>query len=370
MSRETAEQGLSFLFRNAVRGGKDRVDILLFGGEPLLVPEIVEHILKTGYEMQKKYGVKFCANLITNATLLEESTELMLYRWASRLPSFTCQLSIDGTQESQDLYRVYPDGRGSFASVEKNVEAFLHIFGTKINLHGCVNKKTLPRLYENYRYFADVWKAPSIWFMPVHTEQWEESDVDEYDVQLGLIFRDLKKKGTMSLYSPIQKLLSVRPGCEKLGEKGCGAGNGFCTITGNGELYPCHNIYFNDPSHSTLCGNVWDGVTRPEVLKPFTQYTLETNGCAGCENTACYRCIADNWVYNGDITKQVGKPIRCKMSAVERKYQLQAREYADKNLREKRQDNPVSAEVEKLKENVTKLTRILYDGLGGSGDGA
>lgn len=333
MSEAVAVRGMEWLFENALKSGADRVSVILFGGEPLLLPEICDTILAHGAEFSRWTGIRFEPSIITNATVLTERAAEMLQTAAEMIPSFHCQLSIDGAEKSQNLYRVFPDGRGSFEAVQGNVERFRQIFGRRLNIHGCINKMTMPMLFENYRYVAEQWKPGSIWFMPVHTEQWSEWDISLYDEQLGRVFEhQTQKLGTVSYFAPMNKLLTCRPGREAHHAKTCGAGVSFCSVTGDGSLYPCHNIYFNDPSRSMRFGDVFRGVLENEKLMPFEWYTYQSLGCEGCKNTACYRCIADNWVHNGDITKQVGKPMRCLLSCVERKWQEKAREYAGKHF--------------------------------------
>lgn len=329
MQPEVIERGIEWLFENAIASNKNSISIILFGGEPLLRPELCAELLEAGYQKQLKTGIKFNANLITNGTHMNTDIEYILLKYAAKLEGFTCQLSVDGNKEAHDLYRVYPSGKGSFDVIDKNFSTYKYIFKNRLSVHGCVNKNTLPLLFNSYKYFADTWGMKHIWFMPVHTEEWDESDVAEYDKQLGLIFDDMVAKKNMSIYAPIDKCLG---GLGQHHEKTCGAGTSFLSITGNGDLYPCHNIYFNNPEHDQVCGNVFDGITNNDILKPYHEYTYKSLGCEGCENTKCYRCIADNYVHNGDITKQVGMPHRCAMSSVERKYQIKAREFAEKHF--------------------------------------
>ena len=54
---------------------------------------------------------------------------------------------------------------------------------------------------------------------------------------------------------------------------GCGSGTEYMAVTPWGDLYPCHQ-FVGDEKY--LMGNVWDGVTRPELRDEFTL----GNGCA------------------------------------------------------------------------------------------
>jgi radical SAM protein with 4Fe4S-binding SPASM domain len=226
------------------------------------------------------------------------------------------------------MYRVTRNGSPSWPIVEKNILRFKEIFRGNTTIHGCVNKKTLPFLYENFKYYFNLGFF-TIWYMPVHTEDWTVEDVDIYDNQLSLIFDHMIKNNTVSAFAPINKGLS---GNCKHSEKPCGAGNDFVSVTPRGDIWPCHNIYFNDKEQTMKIGNVLTGIEDRKCLDEFTNYTYRDLGCEGCKNTSCYRCVADNWVVNHDITKQVGKPVRCMFSAVEKKWQDIAYEYAKKHF--------------------------------------
>lgn len=356
MTVEAAQTGMKWLYDNAVASGAKQVSVILFGGEPLLNVARCVDILETGLSLERLHGIPFKANLITNGTVMNRDVEFFLYKYAAKMPGFTVQLSIDGTQEAHDLYRVNRRGEGSFDAAWVNVDTYMTAFKNRLSVHGCVNKQTLPMLFDSYFTMAER-GFQRIWYMPVHTEDWTMDDVQEYDRQLGMIFDDMCKRKQMSIYSPIDKCLS---GDRPQPEKTCGAGCTFATITPSGGIWPCHNIYFNDPERTQRVGNVLTGEFLADVLKPYEAYSTKTLGCGDCDNTACYRCIADNWAVNDDINAQVGKPMRCAMSSVERRYQLAAKEYADKhfvpqNLTEAAARRTLLKDVAELKRSMAML---------------
>ena len=361
MTRKTISHGLEWLFENAKEAGTDHVDIMLFGGEPLLRPDLCGHLLQTGYELQTENNIQFRPNLITNGTLWNWDIEHLLYKYKLLLPGYSAQLSIDGVGPVHDMNRVYPDGHGSYADIEENIGRYLKIFKGSLCVHGVVSRETMPHLFESYKAFADM-GVPNIWFMPLHTEVWTEADVALYDAQMQLIYDDMISRNTVSIYAPINKCLS---GDRKLGPKTCGAGNSFFTITPAGDLWPCHNVYFNDPEGKQKCGNIWDRELDEAVLKPYREYDINTMGCGDCENSMCYRCIADNLVHNGDLNAQVGKPMRCLLSGVERKYQKMAKEYADshfvpQNLTEARVRQKLVEDVGEIKAALSLLMQKFF----------
>ncbi len=343
MSEEVAAKCIDFLFEQAnqkqMKENK-HVNVTLFGGEPLLRPALCDFIINYGVKKRAETGIQFTAGVITNGTVMNDRIELLIRRWRNKV-NFSIQVSIDGCREAQDLYRVHKDGSSSFNEVAKNIPVFNDI-DMKYCLHGCLNKRTLPLLFESYKYFVEEFgHNTEIWFMPVHSEEWDEKDVEIYDGQLKQIFEyETVVLKTVSSFIPIDKLLG---GCKCHPDRTCGAGTNYVSFTGNGDIYPCHNFYFSKDASPDLedykLGNVFDAnpLANTAVLDKFFHCCVQNTECRDCQNVACYRCLADNWRYGGDINNQIGKTTkRCEMSAVEYKWQQKALEWAKKNAEGKK----------------------------------
>lgn len=327
MTKETAEQSLQFLSNNALINGDRSFDVMFFGGEPLLNVEVLEYVFRRGLEIAEEKNLEFFTSIVTNATIYTEEIETIFKKYGKRT-NFHIQLSVDGVKEVHDKYRVTKTGVGSFDMIEKNIPKFLALrdFDIGVTIHGCSNKESLPRLFENYLFFREQWGFERIWFMPIHSEDWETSDVPIYAEQLNkiadYILEKAKETGDIKeveFYAPIDKCLENygRPNSP------CGAGKNFVTVVANGDLYPCHQFYFNDPDKHTAIGNVWKGIVedRREI---YTNYDANDLSCLknnpNCEAVGCYICIADNYNVNGSILSTVTGP-RCAMSKVEKNVQ-------------------------------------------------
>ena len=328
MTKEVAEQGLQYLSDNALKNGQREFSVMFFGGEPLLNVDVLEYTFQRGLEIAREKGLYFSASIVTNATIFNKRIENIFKKYG-RDTNFNIQLSVDGVKEVHDKFRVTKTGKGSFDIIEKNIPKFLNLldFGIGVSIHGCSNKETLPMLFENYKFFREVWGFEHIWFMPIHSEDWETKDVAVYDEQLtkiaDYILDRVKRENNadeVMNYAPLDKCLynQGRPNAP------CGAGKNFVTITANGELYPCHQFYFNDPDKHTIIGDVWKGIDE-ETRAIYVGYDMDDLSClkkcnSSCEATGCYICIADNYNINGSITSTVVGP-RCAMSKVEKKIQ-------------------------------------------------
>lgn len=322
MSKEVAKKGLDYLCRNANIMKVDSFSVMLFGGEPMLNPDVIEFIFKYGLELANKHGKRFDASIITNGTIMNDRLKDIFMKYKHQV-NLSCQISIDGKKESQDLYRVNKNGMGSFDMIEKNLPIFKEIFEDRygsLSVHGCINKKTMPKLYENYKFLHDDWGFTKIWFMPIHDEAWDEDDVREYEKQLGLIYDNIinaidveKSIAEIDNYAPLDRCFKT-----EFPSHPCSAGRTFISINVDGDIYPCHQFYFNDLQHTTKLGNVNDGIDdmKRKVFLDYSQKDL----CTSCDCINCYRCIAENFYINGSMVSQI-KGVRCELSKLERDFQ-------------------------------------------------
>lgn len=335
MTKETARKGLYFLCNNALKNGDKEFHAMLFGGEPLLNLEVVEEVFRYGLELAEKNNLNFTTSMVTNATILTTDVKRILNTYKNKA-NLSVQLSVDGIKEIHDKYRVTKNGKGSFDIIEKNIPEWKALFADNIDrlsVHGCSNHDTLPYLFENYIFFREEWDIPRIWFMPIHSETWDENDLKVYEDQLNKIadyvLERSKKEGNYQEvinYAPIDRCLSP----DRFSSAPCGAGKNFISITANGDLFPCHQIYFNDPEKITKIGTLDTGIDEAK-RSLFLHYDNNDLSCAKldptCDAYHCYRCIAENFQQNGSILSVVDcGGVRCKMSKIERKIQIRVKE--------------------------------------------
>lgn len=295
----------------------DNYHLMMFGGEPFLNFKLMKQM--TDYALSLK--VPFSVNIITNATIMTQEIK----DWLSNTDfNLSVQLSVDGPKHIHDAYRVDKRGHGSFDRIEKNLPDFVEALETNpnghLNVHGCLNADTIGKAYEIYSFFKHEWKTPWIWLMPIHGETWEHKHVGVYHEELkkiaAEIIDDVKRTGDISLlkhYAPIDKIMNFPKGHSKP----CGAGDSFVTITANGEIWPCHEFYYNDPEQIMSFGDIFNGVNS-ERMRVFQEYEHSDLGCdTDCNVYNCYRCIADNYRKNGSMFATI-RGARCLMSIAER----------------------------------------------------
>lgn len=325
MSPEVMKRSLEFLCEGAIESNVPSFGISLFGGEPTLNPAVCAQALDQGIYLGQKYNKRFEAGMITNSVILP-SVLASAIREKGTAAHFNVQLSVDGLAEDQDAQRVFADGSGSFATVRKTIDQWLDVMRDlpdALSLHGCLTPATVGHLYNIWRYYRDEVGIKRLWFIPIPELMWKPEHVKMYHEQVGLIYEDILHRvrsshstSEVDAYAPLDRCLREwsRPG------KACKAGYGYGTITSTGDLYPCHQIYYNDPTHDTRMGDIWKGVD-PDVERIFKESDQADLGCsADCDAVHCYRCLAANWVYHGSMFSQM-KGLYCLMMRSDAEYQ-------------------------------------------------
>ncbi len=120
MSKEHQERLLRFVEKYMQREELSSLNVIWFGGEPLLVPHIVEELTQGFRQIFDKLGLnfetKYKANIVTNGSLLTEKIRNKLQEW--RVTNI--QITIDGSEKVHNLRRPFRGGKPSFDIVWKN----------------------------------------------------------------------------------------------------------------------------------------------------------------------------------------------------------------------------------------------------------
>lgn len=305
MTQTVAEAALQFLFNSG-----DSVAVTLFGGEPMLNPEICDFVLRRGIQLAKERGVDFNSDIITNATVLPEKFEEIMRELLQVMPIIT-QLSVDGIPDVQDMNRVRPDGAGSWSMCAPIIERWKDIYKDYpdgLNIHGCLTVDTMPFLWDSYQFFRNDLGIKNVWFLPVCEEEWEQEHIEMYRSQMELIYQDVveRMRATKSIeeaktVSPLDR--SLNP-CNTVEALPCAAGVNYGSVTAKGDFYPCHQFYYSPNGEQTKLGNVFDGIdeSKARLYRHYDGGDLcDVNEC---DHGYCFRCIAVNWTRRETILSQ------------------------------------------------------------------
>jgi len=320
MTFQVAKDAIDFFLEyHADFFDKDYIILDFIGGEPLLeidlIDEIVDYFKYVTFKKNHPWFSGYKINIATNGLLY--SSPKVQHFIAKNKENLSIGISIDGMKEKHDLQRVYPDGRGSYEDVEKNVRLWVKQFphaSTKVTVG-----------HDDLKYVKDsiihLWNL-GIRDVPanvVFEDVWEEGDDQIWQEQLFsladyILENHLWDRVNTSLF---YEQLGFRQGEDEINKNFCGTGKSFA-IDAEGNLYPCVRYldYSLNEKKAISFGNIYTGVDE-EKLRPFRILTTKNQSpkeCLECPvSTGCSYCQAHNYDASEMDTNFERAKANCKM---------------------------------------------------------
>ena len=236
------------------------------GGEPFLREDMLE-ILEYCHQM----GIVTC--LSTNGTLVDDSLAQRL----AQMEQLYIQVSIDGaTAETNDIIR----GKGNFQRAIKGIENLNKYKFPNLSLNTVVTRINFKDIYEIYRMgkFYNA-KTRLSRFRPSGAAKrvWKKYQLTQEQI--------LELSQYLSRYKDVltgDSFFSITADDRKdLGLNMCGAAKMTCSVTPDGNVYPCAflqepDFYAGNVMEQSL-GNIWH---QSIVFNSFRD--LEVKSCEAC----------------------------------------------------------------------------------------
>ncbi len=288
MSLETGKKALDFLVENS--STRRNLEVDFFGGEPLLNWEVCKELVKYGRELEKTHNKNFRFTLTTNGVLVDDEVIDFCNEEMGNVV-----LSLDGRREVHDRLRKTPIGSGSYDLIVDKFRKFAdargqqdyYMRGTYTHFNTDFSKDLI--------HMADLgFKELSV--EPVvcsPDEPWalKESDLpvlkEQYEILANEMLKRYRKGNGFTFY---HYMIDLDGGpCIVKRVSGCGVGTEYMAVTPSGDLFPCHQFVGDD---NFKLGNIYDGVTNPEVLKQFKK-------CNVYSHKECKDCFAKLYCSGG-----------------------------------------------------------------------
>jgi uncharacterized protein len=307
-----------FNLLNSLKRNTNNVILNFHGGEVLakyqILDELMLYFLSKIYTNNNNYVSGFRFNLSTNGTLLEnQDIKNFLTKWKNLL---NIGISIDGTPESHDLNRRYPNNTGSWKDIEKSfywLKNTFNITTTKSTL----NKKSIPHIFSSLVYLHEKLGLTEINQNFIQEEmQLNEEDYYFIDKQLSLCtnycleHKDLK-------YSMLFNSLNKKPTT-------CGIDCGFILSTDN-KIYPCIRALdiSQDGSNSLHVGEIIDNKvvlnsSKIGTIKAIQLSDMFDSECLMCKVLGnCQACVANSYKLNDNFKHH---KFNCKIMKIQYKW--------------------------------------------------
>lgn len=301
MSVQVGKDTIDYLLNNPEMFAADSVIFEFIGGEPLLeidlIKEIVDYFKVRAYELNHKWFNSYRISITTNG-ILYSSEKVQKFIKENRSNLGIC-ITIDGTKEKHDIQRVYPDGRGSYDDVVKNIKLWLKQYpnyGTKVT----IGHNDLPYVKESIIHLYNL----GLNMIPanvVYEDVWEDGDDEIFEQQLieladYIIDNKLWNEFNTTLFTDV---LGTPNTISKLETNWCSSGK-MLAVDSEGNLFPClrYMKYSLNNNKPRCIGSIYDGIDVDKI-RPF----LAINGlsqssqeCINCEiATGCSWCQGNNY---------------------------------------------------------------------------
>ncbi|NIM06301.1 MAG: radical SAM protein [Armatimonadetes bacterium] len=235
MSLSTAQRAIDFFIGHSAR--KSHLEIVFFGGEPLLELELMRSAAAYArvHAAEKKKAMRF--SITTNGTLIDDAA----LEFAEEF-DILYMLSLDGAKRTHDLHRRSVDGRGTFDRIARNIP-LLKQRQDWLAARMTISPDTAATLTEDVQSLFDL-GINQFFIEPDFFADWSAEQISAYEEQyqrLADLYIELRSGN-----QPIRILeFETKPTDRRhryAGRWGCHAGRGRLTITPDGSLYPCNRF--------------------------------------------------------------------------------------------------------------------------------
>jgi uncharacterized protein len=261
------------------------------GGEPTMAIRDIRAVVAHAKEVYAAAGKKVFFSIQTNGFHLSDSVCDFLSENA-----FSVRVSLDGTQEMHDEFRVDHRGKGSYSGVVAGIRR-LQDKGVAVHAVCVVHAGNAHRIVEMYDSMAAL-NVASIRFLPVFmTGNAGEGDWLTGERYFECYFQTVKHVAGKARRGedvvPLANLLAGELGSLRSFRREymcmrnpCGAGVNMITVDTNGDLYPCEEMV-GKPEF--VIGNLATTTIReaidtsPVVRSLRERHVEEIDECSRCE---------------------------------------------------------------------------------------
>jgi len=302
--------------RKALKLAFDRpgplLDLLFFGGEPLMELELIEQISSEARALAEAQKRQLRVSLTTNGTLIGDEQIALIKRH-----QIYVTVSIDGCAEAHDPWRIYPDGRGSHAATVEGIQRLMAA-GISLKTMGVVHPGNLALLPDSFEFVTSL-GLKNFKINIDHDAHWSEHLLDELEAAMEATAQRLMehlRRGEDFRLDPFDgRILSHLHGGRCIG---CAFGDGEIAVAPSGNIYPCERLIGEDgpEQEDVLIGHVSLGVLKDRLLEVNRGKNTVNPECTDCDYLK--RCV---WWCGCVNRAHTGKPgeideVLCRMEQI------------------------------------------------------
>lgn len=301
MSFETARACVDYILENRHLFPEKSVIWEFTGGEAFLeidlLNELCEYIKRKMYMLDHPWFSSYRFSISSNGILYH--TEKVQGFILKNIQHLSIGISVDGTKEKHDRQRIYPNGKGSYEDIVRNIPLWLSQFqsaSTKATLsHDC-----LPLIKDSV---INLWSLgiKNVAMNVVFENVWLENDDVIFADQIRELGKHILKNGLWGEYNCSLFTENLGSSLDKANNNNwCGSGK-MLAIDTEGYFYPCNRFTgFSLNNHKPrIVGSVRDGIDTNK-LRPFLALDRYSQSKEECLDCACAQGCAWCTGYNYD----------------------------------------------------------------------
>ncbi len=301
MDFEIAKKTIDYLLANKDIFTEETVIWEFIGGEPLLQIDLIDRICEYAklrmYEDDHHWFNSYRLSFTTNG-LLYDDDRVQKFIEKNRT-HIEIGITIDGTKEKHDQQRIFPNGKGSYDLVVKNIPLWLKQF-PNASTKATFASDDLPMIKES---MLHLWSLgiKNIMANLVFEDVWKEGDDKIFEEQLFaladyILENDMQDEYFCSFFAKTAGL-PMDPITDN--QNWCGSGI-MLSVDKDGNFYPCTRFVNHSlkNKNARIIGNIHTGIDQNK-LRPFLtldRCTQSSQDCIDCNvASGCYWCVAENY---------------------------------------------------------------------------
>ena len=291
--------------RRAIENDDDKGVILEFYPEPWVDIKRTDHLIRESLKLLLKYPAlleKYNILLATNGYYLNKPIPI----FEEILTHASLAVTVDGTKEQHDMYRLTKNGRGTWDRIVGNVKKYQDKYGihtTKVTL----GPDTIKFMFDACMYLWFDLGLTDIWMNVVFEDLWGDrlnECVEEYDKQLKKLAdyvienKMWEKRKHISLLGnrniPRRVDLTKVTAQEFTSQTFCGAAK-MRSIDSDGQVYPCIRLAKFALGESPFVVDKNDSLDgHMRALNLLNDYDATPEKCMTCPLLAnCAMCVGN-----------------------------------------------------------------------------
>jgi len=171
MDEELCQATVDWLLNRVERHGSDTIQLLFYGGEPLMNVMPIDRIASEINDYSKDKDISFSFTITTNGSLLKPD----LVDRLKPLGLKSIKVTLDGDRDAHDLKRPFKNGRGSFDAIIENILQVVDRIRIRIGTNvDSDNLESVPRMLDYLEEIGIKEKIGSVKFNPIVHIQGQE----------------------------------------------------------------------------------------------------------------------------------------------------------------------------------------------------